>query len=216
MERDLAQQLVTQAFAGHDPALEALIRRLTPVIQARVARALLAGSPEGGGPRLRQQIEDLAQEVFVTLFADGGRILRSWRPERGLSLENFVGLVARRRVASLLRSGKTNPWKEDPTLDGELDGEAPQASPETRAATRQQLRLLLGRLREELSPLGWHLFELLLVREVPVARVETETGMSRDALYAWRSRLKRLARKILEEIVSESPGTPRISEGRHV
>jgi len=200
-----SKALVTQALAGHEPALQGLVDLLTPVIQARVARALLAfRSPNDARP-VRPQVEDLTQEVFLVLFADGGRVLRSWRPEQGLSLENFVGLVARRRAISWLRSGKRSSWREDPTLDGAGAPEpAAEEDPEGEAAGREEMRLLLRRLQEELSPLGWRLFELLLVQERPVEEVERRTGMSRDALYAWRSRLRRLARRLLAEIQGAS------------
>jgi len=196
------ERLVAQAIAGDGPALRSLVELLTPVIQARVARALLAFRPSNDGRPVRPQVEDLTQEVLLVLFADGARVLRSWRQEQGLSLENFVGLVARRRAISWLRSGRRSSWREDPTLDG---AEAPEPAaaedPEGEAASREQLRLLLRRLQEELSPLGWRLFELLLVQERSVEEVERRTGMSRDALYAWRSRLRRLARRLLGEIM---------------
>ncbi len=203
MQSGPAHRLVSQALAGHEPALASLVDLLTPVVQARVARALLAHRPPGGGRSIREQVEDLTQEVFLTLFADGARVLKTWNSDRGLSLENFVGLVAQRRAISMLRTGKRSPWKEDPTLDDELDGAAPDPDPEERTASREHLRLLLGRLKEELSPLGWRLFDLLLVRERSVKEVRAETGMSRDAVYAWRSRLRKLARRLLDEIVSD-------------
>jgi RNA polymerase sigma-70 factor (ECF subfamily) len=195
------ERLVAGALAGEEPALQGLVDLLTPVIQARVARALLASRPPHDGRPVRPQVEDLTQEVFLLLFADGGRVLRSWRPEQGLSLENFVGLVARRRALSFLRSGRRSSWREDPTLDEPAAPEpAAAADLEKEAASREAMRLLLRRLQEELSPLGWHLFELLLVQERSVEEVERRTGMSRDALYAWRSRLRRLARQLLAEI----------------
>lgn len=200
LSNDGAAELVSRALAGDEPALARLVDRLTPVIQARVARTLLlAGTPARRGD-VRQQVEDLCQEVFMALFADGGRVLRSWEPERGLSLDNFVGLVARRRALSFLRSGRGGARREDPAPDDELERPAPESGPERNAAGREQLRLLLRRLEEELSPLGWHLFHLLLVEERPVEEVERATRMSRDALYAWRSRLRRRARRLLGEI----------------
>ena len=45
------------------------------------------------GRDIRQEVEDLSQEVFLQLFAEGGRVLATWQPERGLTLLNFVGLV---------------------------------------------------------------------------------------------------------------------------
>lgn len=204
LSNDAAAELVSGALAGDEAALARLVDRLTPVVQARVARALLLSGPAERRGALRQQVEDLSQEVFLALFRDGARVLRSWEPERGLSLDNFVGLVARRRTLSLLRSGRGAARAEEPADDGELQRVAPPGDPgggpERQAVGRDQLRRLLRRLQEDLSPLGWHLFQLLLVEERPVDEVERTTRMSRDALYAWRSRLRRRARHLLDEI----------------
>ncbi len=194
-----------ERLLGHDKALLAeLVDRLTPIVQARVARALL----RRGDLRafdVRAQVEDLSQEVFLSLLSGDGKILRSWDPQRGLSLESYVGFVAERQVGAILRTGKRNPWKEDPTLDSELDRAAPQVSQEQTIVARDVLHRLLRRMEEQLSPLGRRLFELLYLRERSVAEVESEVGMSPDAIYAWRSRLRRLARQLLAELTPEAP-----------
>jgi RNA polymerase sigma-70 factor (ECF subfamily) len=211
IDDEAIQGEVRSALAGNEPALTRLVRKLTPVIQSRVARGLLLRrTGMAAGRNVRQEVEDLTQEIFLVLFADGGKVLRSWQPERGLSLLNFVGLVAERQAASILRSGKRSPWKEDPTLPEDLHQAATESGPEEVTASREQLRLLLHRLTEELSPLGRHLFDLLFLRELPLEEVIRRTGMSPDAVYAWRSRLRRLAGRLLDE-TSENRLEPRKS-----
>src|SRR4051812_21076502 len=194
--------LVQRALAGEQTGLARLVAALTPVIQARVARTLLARrSLLAGGRDLRQEVEDQSQEVFLALFNRDAHVLRSWQAERGLSLENFVGLVAERQVLSFLRSGRRNPWKEDPSFtEDELTTATPESDPEMVAASREHLACLLDRLREELSPLGRRLFQLLFVQELSQTEVEAASGLSSDAVYAWRSRLRRLAQKLLAEM----------------
>jgi RNA polymerase sigma-70 factor (ECF subfamily) len=203
-----------RALDGDDEgALGDFVRRTTPIVQARVARKLLSFRDRSAAGRdVRQEVEDLTQEVFLALFADGARVLRSWQPERGLSLENFVGLVAERLAVSILRSQRRSPWGSDPTLDETLDAFGTAATAEREAVSRDTLARLLDRLTEELSPLGRHLFELLLVEEMPVPEAIARTGLSSDAIYAWRSRLRRLARRLLAEM-SEPPASPRRSVG---
>lgn len=193
------------ALLGDEGALARLVRRLTPVVQARVARKLLLSRDRSGGSRdVRQEVDDLTQEIFLILFADDGKVLRGWDPGRGLSLANFVGLVAERQTVSILRSGRRSPWRDDPTLSDELERIASPVETETAAASREVLGRLFDRLTEELSPLGRRLFDLLLVQETPVAEAVLATGLSADAVYAWRSRLRRLARNLLAEL-SEPP-----------
>jgi len=201
MAEPLTREDVDHALGGDEGAVRRLVGALTPVIQARVARVLLRRRTGAAASRdVRQEVEDLAQEVFLTLFADEGEVLRAWEPERGLSLANYAGLVAERRAASILRSGRRSPWKEDPTLGEDLDSPTPDPDPETAAVSRQALAHLLERLDEELSPLGRHLFSLLFLRELPVEEVTAATAMSPDAVYAWRSRLRRLVKKLHAEL----------------
>ena len=209
-DHSASARLVREALAGREGSLEELVELLTPVIQARVARVLLSYPRTAEPAAVRGRVEDLTQDVFVTLFDRQGKVLADWRPELGLSLLNFVGLVARRRTISTLRSGRRNPWKEEPTLIEELDGVANDASPEIHAVSRDTLLRLGRRLQEELTPLGWQLFELLFLKGRSVAEVRRSTGMSAAAVYAWRSRLRRLARRVARELESDAGSSARI------
>ena len=201
MDHEDSAGLVQRALSGDQSALTRLVAGLTPVIQARVARTLLARRAWlGSGRDVRQEVEDLTQDVFLLLFSKDSHVLRSWQAERGLSLENFVGLVAERQVVSFLRSGKRNPWKEDPSPVEELDEPAMESGPEEVAASREQLGLLLDRLREKLTPLGHQIFLLLFVQERSIPETMAASGLSADAVYAWRSRLRRMARQLLAEL----------------
>ena len=201
MDADDCAGLLREALGGDQAALARLVALLTPVIQARVVRTLLARRSYLGSDRnVRQEVEDLTQEIFLSLFVKDGQVLRSWEAERGLSLQNFVGLVSERQVVSWLRSGRRNPWREEPSPAEHPDVPAVDPGPEEVVASREQLHLLLERLRERLSPLGRHLFELLFVQELSLTETMASSGLSADAVYAWRSRLRRLARDLLAEL----------------
>lgn len=205
MDAEESVALVDGALAGDTLALTRLVAALTPVIQARVARTLLSRRWGRGGRSIRDEVEDLAQDVFLSLFSSQGRVLRSWQAERGLSLENFVGLVSERYVVSFLRSGRRNPWKEELASGEELDVRVDEPSADRVAAGRQQLRLLVDRLRDQLSPLGFHLFQLLFVQELSLPETMAASGLSADAVYAWRSRLRRLARELMSDLSGTAP-----------
>lgn len=195
-----------QALArGHD-ALPELVDRWTPVIQARVVRVLQRRASRLGS-RAFQEVEELVQQVFVTLFENDAAALRAWRPERGLSLNNWIGLLAEQQVLALLRTRKRNPWTEEPTEIEDLDRTSSEPTPEHETLHRDVLDRLLDRLQARVSPLGWHLFRLLFLEDREIADAAHRSGLSTTAVYAWRSRLRRQARELRDTLLSEARGS---------
>jgi len=208
--------MIRAALEGDPQATRTLVDRLAPVLQSRVTRGLLRRSPSSGGRDVRQEVEDFTQEVFLSLFRDGGRALRAWDPARGLSLENFVGLLAQHQVASILRTGKSSPWVDLPTEAETLERAATASpGPEQQVATREMWESLQSQLIAKLSPRGLDLFWRLLVREEPVETVCAQTGMTADAVYAWRSRLARLVRSLSADAMTTGAAA-KVSQGSGV
>ncbi len=199
-----------QALAGEPSAVREVVAALTPVIQARAGRAL-GRRGAAHGRDARQELADLTQDVLLLLFRDDARILRAWEPARGLSLLNYVGLVAEREVGHIARSGRRSPWALDPAEDSELDAVASSAaSPESAAGSRDLFDRLHERLERELHPRAMDLYRMLVVDDAPIPEVIARSGLSADAVYAWRSRLLKRARQLLLELqppcLSESTG----------
>jgi RNA polymerase sigma factor (sigma-70 family) len=210
-ERD-PRSVVEQALAGDAQGMRVLVDRLSPVIARRVASTRWRVKGTGS---VRQDAADLVQDVFLSLFQNNAKALRAWDPERGMSLESFVGLLAQHQVISLLRSGRASAWREDPADMEEVpDIDAPGASPEALISSRERLSTLLERVRAALSPRGLELFQRMFIDEEPIEELVAATGMTRDALYQWRTRLHRSIRTLAGEIdvsgVSESAMTARI------
>lgn len=198
--------LITRAVARDRQAVLLLVQQLTPVIQARAARALLRRQAAAGGRDARQEVVDFTQQVFMILFANEGRVLLQWRPEGGASFANFIGLVAEREIASILRSRRRSPWGEDATDAEDLVAMGGAvADTEERTISKDILRQVVARVGDRLSERGLELFQWIVVDGCSVDEVCALAGMKPDAVYAWRSRIARVLREITDEIASD-PG----------
>ena len=207
--------LIRQALGGDAKSTRVLVDALYPIIARRVAATLWQRTRKRN---VAQEVNDLVQEVFVSLFESHGKALRAWDPGRGMSFERFIGMLAQHQVISILRNGRTSPWRDEPTEARTLDklGETP-VTPESIAGARQDLQLLLDRVRAQLSPRGLELFQRIIVDEEPLASLVATTGMSADAIYQWKSRILRALRGLLADappaLMSETNPSGRTVKG---
>lgn len=199
---DIAPPLLGSALEGDAAALGELARALRPVIQSEVVRVLSRSRGSARGRDLRQEVDDFVQEVWLGLFANDARELRRWRPELS-PLTAYVRAIAFCDAVSRVRSRTRSPFTEDPTLPEDL-APVPKSdpSPESKAISRDLLRRLIDAVRADLGPRGAAVFELLVLREQPVELVCAALEMSEDAVYAWKSRISKLARRLRDELLS--------------
>jgi RNA polymerase sigma-70 factor (ECF subfamily) len=213
LERDrFVNELSSQALSGawsrraatSDPLAEReLIRALTPIIRASVARTMRRFASRRR--EIDQEVEDVTQGVLLVLFVkDGGRALSRWDPDRGLALEGFVALLAAHETASILRNRRRSPWTEEPMATEALD-ENPTAAagPEAAASSRRMIAAVVDRVRARVSARGGQVFDLLFLEGHPPEDISALTGLGLPAVYTWSSRLSRLGRQIAAELEGE-------------
>jgi RNA polymerase sigma-70 factor, ECF subfamily len=199
-------ELVRAALARSPSACRQLVSRLTPVVHRRVAQVWMALTPLRGRAVERSQLLDLTQQMLLLLFDNDGRVLARWDAGLGLSLENFVGLVTEREVASILRSGRRSAWAETPTEDEVLALKPDEVEPERRLASRDEFVRIWRIVEERLSPRGIALLRALVIEELPIEQAAREFGMSNAALYTFRSRARALMQQARVQLNATTAG----------
>jgi DNA-directed RNA polymerase specialized sigma24 family protein len=184
--------LVRRAVGGDRAAARIVVTRLAPTVQRSVIHILM-----GHGHRnyCHQEVEDLVQDAFAALFSHGGRELLRWDPNRGMRLESFVGLVTKRLTISKLRVREVKAVSLPPS---ESSAEGPSPAADEAFTAREDLHALGERLRATLSPLGLTMFHRLFVLDQTVEEICRDAGMSADAVYQWRKRLRDTIEEIRE------------------
>lgn len=210
------EALLQRALAGDRAARRRLAERLLEPIQREVAISVTRAAA-GSGRDARQEVRDLVQDVLVLLFEHDARELRRWDPARGRTLESFVRLIARRRVARVLGQRRGNPWALV-LVDAELDdgaaneggagGDARDSELLGRLEQRNLLDTLLLALQSRMDERDHELFELVFVEECDPAEVAERIGISRGAVSAWGYRMRKLARALASQIDDDNPSSP--------
>ncbi len=171
-----------RALAGEAAAKRTLAGRLLVVIAREVGFMLARrAAPTRRDPR--QELRDLSQDVLVLLFEQDGQELARWDPARGRTLDSFVSLVTRRRVARILAGGRGNPWGSDPTAPEDMEGLFEVDQHEVAALeARHELAGVLLRLQAEMTTRDAEIFEMMYVEERAPEEVCEAMGMTRAAL----------------------------------
>jgi RNA polymerase sigma-70 factor (ECF subfamily) len=198
VQGDTRERLVARVLEGDVRATEELVLILLPVLQKRAAWVLSRRARTR-----REDAFDYAQETLMRLFDQDCRVLRSWDPNKGASLETFTGLVAERHILSSLKSGRKSGWREDPLLDAKAEALQTDVDFERVVWSRELLERLLDRFEEEMTPRSRLLFRALFVDELTIEETSAKLGMSTNAIYTWQSRFRARAVELAEEMEKE-------------
>ncbi len=190
--------LIEACAADDRRAQRELMRRLMPVLEAQVA-AVARRVPARTGRDPRREVADLLQDVLVELFRNHAQELLRWDPERGLSLEGFVRLVARRHALRKLLRGR--PERLEPTEPDVLEMHQGGSKVDP-VEERDLLGALVGQLNEEMNPRDRELFVRLFLEEQPSSTVAAQMDMTPVALKKWRSRMYQRARAIADKLAA--------------
>jgi RNA polymerase sigma factor (sigma-70 family) len=165
--------LVERAITGVPSAGRELVELLAPVIRGQVLRVL----PRGRRTRDVDVVNDMVQEVFLSLFANNASILRAWDPTTQ-SFPRYVERFARKIARRQQRKAKRQKLL---VSDGDFDVDsvpAPGPSPFEIARMRESLRRVeqeLNRLMETARPNKKNALRRLVDRIEGIERLDYET-----------------------------------------
>lgn len=186
--------LVRAYLAGEPAADERLVAAFAAVVRDAIVRFLAV--------RVRSRLDladDLTHEVFLALFADDGRKLRTFAGRHGCSFAGWLKVVAvRLTIDRLRRDARLVPLDDDNPrmleLRRTLRTDAPDPEESLQGVeTAERLRRALA----ELGPKDRILAELHLVRGRPLDEVARMLGVTMNAAYVRKSRILDRLRRTL-------------------
>ncbi len=206
VEPSEAVLLVEQASSGDADAQAALRERIEPVIRAR-ARAFVAR-------RVARRIgihdaEDLLQQVWLALWADGARLLRAYDPKRGMGLEGYVGMITQRELWHAAEQLQTQKRSSEAALSkSSASSSVDSPSPECIVATRQVLAGVDAFVRSQLSARAQHAYVLLYADGKSVAEVARTLGTDEQTVYNFQHEVRKHARSFMARYEDGDPSPP--------
>lgn len=147
----------------------------------------------------RQGLQDCdASDMTQEVMAQVARSVRAfdYRPERG-KFRNWLGTVARSRLANYVRSGRRPAQAQGGEWLDELASEDPGPA-WAEEFDLQVLRTALARIEAHFEPTTWRAFELVWLEHRPAADAAQALGIPIEIVYVAKSRvLKRLREEVV-------------------
>ncbi|TQV72263.1 sigma-70 family RNA polymerase sigma factor [Aliikangiella marina] len=191
-------QLVKQAAAGDRLSIRELIKRITPTIQVSAAQTISNYSFQNESTHTHAEIADYCQDVFMHLFDKQCKVLLSWDPQKGMSLKSFISLITKRRVISCLRSHKKTDILDEKIINEKIDT-LKTPNEQHRFSNHNFLINLIRALKDTISEQGYEVFVMLFLYEQSIEEVSKSTGLSKNAIYVWKNRIRNQARSIARD-----------------
>lgn len=178
-----------------------LIAELLPTIHFCVGQILRRF---GWRRRTREYVEDLTQEVLLSLFANDARALRAWDPARGSSFLGFVRMLTKHKVYAVLRSSR-RPWGTEDLHESEVRADVSDTTNlENRISSQQFAKKVFAAVELRLSDLGRQMFRWLIIEQRPVEEICALAEMKPGTVHVWRNRLLNLLREAARELEQDS------------
>lgn len=198
-------QIIVEALAGKPASSRRLWAEITPAVHLAVADGLRRHLPASAWARVRHDVCDLAQEVFLLLFDKNGKRLRDWDPGFGISLAGYVKVIARNHTVSFLRTKRNqNTWAHQPIEPDEL-GELPglDEGPALRVEEKQLLRVVLAQMERELTAEALRIFRMLFVEALEVSEICLLLDLTPNAVHVRQSRFLKQALDVTRSVLRE-------------
>lgn len=204
-----SRELIRRALGGDEESLDELFDEISSPIHRSVACMLRRWRKGASSARqVRQEVEDLVQEVLLHLFEKDGKALLAWDPAVA-DLTTYVGHIARSRAAMVLRSPRS-PWREHPVADDAVPEEPDSANPEHEAAVRDLWRQIYLCLAAKFKPRDFLLFRQLVVGQEKAKAAAEQLGEKLNNIHKWLSRIRGRARDcrehVMKRMASEATG----------
>ena len=179
--------LLRACIAGDEQAMAAFVSRFQKHIHTVVGRTIRKYTNDVD-PTV---IDDLTQEVFVSLFENERRRLRTYEGRDGAPLKAWLRVIAMRNtISSMRRWKKHSQLPNDETNRGSthLVDEGPTATQMLAAQDNLTLKSKVLALAAKLPEEDRQLIEMIYVYEMSVPEITKALNIRRGALYMRKNR----------------------------
>jgi RNA polymerase sigma-70 factor (ECF subfamily) len=192
-ERDL----LLACFQDEAGAWDAFVNRFSKLIYHTIYQTLRAKD----FPFDFQILDDVFQEVFLSLFKNQYKKLKQFKGKNNCTLASWLRIIASRSAIDFMRKQRNCVSLDDTIGRGQALGERltnKKDRPDKNLEKRERYQLF-KKMIAELAPKDRYLFELTYHQELPDKEIAQILNLSVSAVYMRKSRIKEKLKKITKK-----------------
>ena len=191
------RDLLLSCFHGQEGAWNTFVFRFSRLIYHSIYQTFRAKNYSFD----LQILEDLHQEVFLSLFDNNHRKLRQYKGKNNCSLASWLRLIASRTAIDFLRKQRNPLYLDDAVEDKKklMENLVDESDPPDKSLEKEESYQIFKNIIQELSPRDRYLFELSCGQELPDKEIAQIMNLSISAVYMRKSRIKKKLQVILEK-----------------
>lgn len=205
MGHEEERELLERVFDGNKQSYEGLVRKYTKLIYNSIYRTL-----ELKGYKIAPDlVEDLHQEVFLSLIDADFRKLRTFKWDRNCSLATWLCVVTRNLVLNFIRTDtkyKSLTKSIDEAIDEEKESSLKDIIKDESPSIKEKMDKeaavdVLNKHLEKLDITERTILEMFYVQDLPLEEIAHVLGKSEDAVFMQKKRLiAQLQEKIKKDV----------------
>jgi len=189
--------LLRACLDGNKEAWNACVIKFSKLIYHSLIHTFKAKSFEFN----EELLNDLYQDVFLSLFKDDFKKLRQFKGKNDCSLSSWLRMIATRTAIDFMRTQKGPDSSDSHSIEGvdHLANLSNGRNLPSDSIEKLEWYQLLKRLIDELSSQDRYLFDLCYNQELPDREIAQILNLSIDAVYMRKSRLKEKLKIIIQK-----------------
>jgi len=184
-------ELLARCIRGEKEAWDIFVSRYSKLVYHSLRRTL------DKNPRIQPEvIEDLHQEVFLSLLENGYKKLRQFRGKGGCSLASWIRMIASRKAIDYLRKESRIIPRQQNLGNCVSVIPDPGKGPEKRLIESEN-KEKMAKVITTLAPRYQLFIELFYRRDLPIEEISQIMNLDSNAVYQLHRRIKEKMREIL-------------------
>lgn len=192
---DQESQMIAQCLSGSSRAWRSFIDQFSGVVYYSVKKVLT----DHCGYCSKEELEDLHNDVFVSIMENRGKKLGLYRGKNGCSLTTWIRIISVRLAIDHLRKKKPMVSISERTYEQEAEKRAVDHDPVVFIEDDQKKKLL-QKIIEDLPPRDRLFMKLFYFENVPPEEIARIFNSSVNAIYSRASYIKNKIKEKLKKI----------------